>query len=274
MPESAGIDLPSGVDFQELRELQLATLAILKDVAALCERHNIAYYLVAGTLLGAVRHRGFIPWDDDIDIMMFREDYNKFLSVAGELGEQYTIQAAETGSKYWLLFTKVRLLAPKPFADTMLTGITKDNGLFIDIFVGDYVPHRRSLAQFMVSRLLFLVTNALWVKYFPGPSKGFGRFIATLLRRVPMAAIRKTYLWGAQLWDNKPREYCTFYSYSLSDQYVAPVSYFGKPKWIEFEGAQYPIPNRADRVLNLEYGDYRQLPPVEKRKPLHGFKRA
>ena len=100
---------------EQLRTLQLELLNILLDVQKVCEKQRICFYLGEGSLLGAVRHQGFIPWDDDIDILMKREDYERFLSIASEeLGDRYVIQHPSTVSAYWSTFLKIRVKDTSP----------------------------------------------------------------------------------------------------------------------------------------------------------------
>jgi len=92
-----------------LKKLQLTGFDILKEIDRICQKHNIKYFLMYGTLLGAVRHSGFIPWDDDVDIGMIQEDYIKFIEIAPfELGEKYQLDCDKTNKKYYLPFVKVR----------------------------------------------------------------------------------------------------------------------------------------------------------------------
>lgn len=93
----------------KMTNVQHIELEILKKIDEVCKKHNINYWLDSGTLLGAVRHQGFIPWDDDIDIGMLREDYEKFLKVAQkDLGDDYFLQTRSTDKNYPLVFAKVR----------------------------------------------------------------------------------------------------------------------------------------------------------------------
>ena len=126
-------------NFDYLPKLHSCELLILKEVKRLCEENGIKYFIIAGTLLGAVRHGGFIPWDDDMDVGMLREDYEKFIKLAKtELGSQFFLQTPETDSSYGLNFAKIQL------KDTSLVEATAANnavkGISIDIFPFDAVP--------------------------------------------------------------------------------------------------------------------------------------
>ena len=132
----------------QIKELQNIELNILLDVDKVCKKHNITYYLGEGSLLGAVRHKGFIPWDDDLDILMKRDDYEKFLKIAQfEMGENYEIQHPSTVYSYWSPFIKVRLLGNQKFRQKHIAHLTENNGPYIDIFPMESVPAQFSLGQ-------------------------------------------------------------------------------------------------------------------------------
>ena len=131
-----------------LRKLQLIELDILKEVDRICKKHHIIYYMAEGSLLGTIRHHGFIPWDDDLDIMMLRKDYDKFLELAPhEIGKEYEIQHSSTIKNYWSPFIKVRYLDNSEFAQKHIAHLTEHNGPLLDIFPVDNVPKVDSLGQ-------------------------------------------------------------------------------------------------------------------------------
>lgn len=127
------------MDEKVMIELRKVEVEILKEIHKICTENDLQYYLCGGTLLGAVRHKGFIPWDDDIDIVMPRDDYNKFITLClnGKLDKQYILQNTDTEPEYHLPFTKIR--KKHTFFDE--EGVRKlkiHKGIFVDIFPLDY----------------------------------------------------------------------------------------------------------------------------------------
>lgn len=135
-----------------LRKLQLAELSILRDIDSVCRSEGIPYFLECGTLLGAVRHGGFIPWDDDIDVGMLRPDYERFLKVAPKaLGERYAVCEPRANSRCAGMFAKVWKRGTKFFtAETMEAGI--DQGIFVDVFPYDILHADESVATRQIRR--------------------------------------------------------------------------------------------------------------------------
>ena len=120
-------------------DMKALALTMLKDVAKFCDDHNIKYYLCGGTLLGAVRHKGFIPWDDDIDIMMPRPDYLRFLELYNGTNPRYVVKGIENDDRYWRPFAKVFDLhteLDEPIYN--VKGLT--NHVFLDVFPVDVIP--------------------------------------------------------------------------------------------------------------------------------------
>lgn len=127
---------------KETRPAQLIMLDILKQVRTICEKHNIKYWIDAGTLLGCVREGGFIPWDDDLDIAMLREDYDKFKEIAQkELPEGYFFQTKETDQDYIHNFAKIRKEGTLLIETGEKYPEKYHQGIFIDIFPFDYYPY-------------------------------------------------------------------------------------------------------------------------------------
>jgi hypothetical protein len=152
-------------DRTTVRELQLLELSVLKEVDRICREQGFTYYLGEGTLLGAVRHGGFIPWDDDIDILMPREDYERFLRLApGLIGDDFEVQHWTTIPRYWSAFAKVRLRDTSLFYQPPIAHLTDNNGPYIDIFPLDSVPKLRSAAQDRQKRLMTKYRKSLSYK--------------------------------------------------------------------------------------------------------------
>lgn len=123
-----------------LRRLQLTILDILKDIDSICKENNIEYYIAYGTALGAVRHGGFIPWDDDIDICMTREAYDRFLEVMpNAMPEKYDLLDIKNTNKYSMCFAKVSKKGTK-FKEKVGTAEGYEQGIFVDVFPLDYAP--------------------------------------------------------------------------------------------------------------------------------------
>ena len=141
-----------------LRQLQLAELDILLEIDRVCTENNIKYFLDSGTALGAVRHKGFIPWDDDIDICMMRDDYEKFIRLAPEkLSQKYFLQTLKTDPGYNKLHAKVRKNGTVFKEDANLMR-NMNHGLFVDIYPFDYLPKH--------GKKLFILLNEIFQKMF------------------------------------------------------------------------------------------------------------
>ena len=116
-----------------MNDLQKCQLNILKDFIKVCEKNNLRYYLVSGTCLGAVRHQGFIPWDDDIDVGMPREDYNKLITLQKDFNERYFIQTYKTDKKYLYNFAKIRDSETTYIENNFMT-TQINHGVWLDVF--------------------------------------------------------------------------------------------------------------------------------------------
>lgn len=231
-----------------LRKQQLRMLEILLYIDKICKENNIKYWLSSGTLLGAVRHGGFIPWDDDLDIEMLREDYEKFLKVFTD-NDNYALQTYKSDENYFRTFAKVRDLHSE-ISEFELDRYYKYRGLYVDIFSIERVPK-------YICRLYGGVFEVIgrWRR-----KCGDNKFLWHILK-----CFQKITLWTIPI----ARPIFRIFTKDLHHSYG---SGFLKERHIEdilpltsvqFEGYTFPAPNNIDSYLSLIYGDYKQLPDTD-----------
>lgn len=256
------------------RRLQLIELDILKEVDRICKKNHITYYMAEGSLLGTIRHHGFIPWDDDLDIMMLRKDYEKFLEVAPkEINDKYEIQHASTIKKYWSPFIKVRYLNNNEFAQKHIAHLTDHNGPLLDIFPVDNVPEIDSFGQHLQAIKIKLYRGMLGLKLYRKPKKIKSWIVWFLSHFYSVKKLHKNLDKTFKKYNNKNNKYlvnlASYYNYRKQ---TFPLKYYGKPKYVKFENMKVPVPKEADKILAKIYGNnYMDIPPLEKRVTKHHF---
>lgn len=257
-------------DVKELRSIQMAILDSIVDV---CDRNNINYTLAGGTLIGALRHRGYIPWDDDIDLYMLRADYERFLyiynNVQESIGSPYRLLSPEISSKkYYYTFGKV-----VDNRTEMIEDWAKDFpiGVYVDIFPIDYAydDEKARERQFRLKHLLHKIRNCK-----KSPTCYLRSRLAYYCYRylpVPLRAIE--WLQNRYVFLRKPTSLVTdMHSPQFGSWAAFPVSAFDSYTTAEFEGKQYKILAGYDTYLRHHYKfHYMTLPPEDQRIP-HYFK--
>ncbi len=257
----------------ERKHLQQCELLIAKEIKRLCEKHAIPYYLVGGSLLGAVRHRGFIPWDDDIDIGMERSDYDRFCGLcAAELGEAFVLQTWDTDENYPMSYGKVRLKGTC-VREAFLSGERpKENGIFVDVFPYDNVPDD-PLGRLIQEKGYYILKRLLWLKKGHGRTiteesarkKRRYRFAAVAASLISYRAVRKSYDRLIRRYNDRETERLVFdgvYSYEINS---IRREWLKKTKMYRFEDTEFMSFEDADSYLRHMFRDYMQLPPEDQR---------
>lgn len=263
-----------------LREVQLSMLEIAKEIRRICNDNNIDYFLDSGTLIGAARHKGFIPWDDDLDIGMLRSEYERFINIApSQLSSKYFLQTWENDEGYSLPFAKVRKKGTV-YVEAVSQATEAHKELFVDVLPYDEIPKSISL-QKKKQKELFETCNTLFVGCGMMPwkhhSNCFKRFLAST-RYIPFRinAIGKSKSQLRQRCYNVMTEYngqntgLVYENWGANAGHkLVPLEYFAPYTEILFEGELFKVPANYDGVLRAQYGDYMQLPPEGQRENKH-----
>jgi lipopolysaccharide cholinephosphotransferase len=261
---------------EELKLVQDVEVSILKEIIKVCSSNDIEYFIVGGTALGAVRHGGFIPWDDDIDIGMTRENYNKFLKLAeNQLDKEFFLQTVHTDSDSPFHFAKVRKKGTK-FIEYYCRNLNINQGIFVDVFPYDNIPDNNHLKKVQYIKTIIL-SNLFIAKSVKEPSleattrKDRIKHITRYSLHYALKAIPKNLLY--KMLDKEIQKYNSINTSSkcyvrtpaliIKNEFLYPL------KNIEFEGMMVCAPYDCHSYLSSQYGDYMKLPPEEKR---HGHK--
>lgn len=253
-------------DSYGILKLQNIILNIMKYIDDLCEKHQIEYYIIGGTALGAVRHGGFIPWDDDLDIAMTRYNYDKFLTICEtELNkEDFFLQVGRTG---WpLYFSKLRLKGTLFEEVGAGDEIAKDNrGIFVDIFPLDMASNHKfgRIWQYLCSKLL--IAQAVSTRHYK-TSSIMKKMVMMLSFPLRFRTIEHFFFKQVTKYNCRDTKYIgDFFEISKLKDASYPNRIWGKPKKVEFENTFLYAPEMIDDYLTYYFGNYMKLPPLENR---------
>lgn len=261
----------------KLEKVQKILLGYLLEIDRICKKHDIKYFLAGGTLLGAIRHHGFIPWDDDADVMMLREDYDKFQRVVQqELPENIFMQIPETEKGNYNPFTKLRI--NNTMFATEFTGHFMDmhNGVFFDVLSHDKTGNHR-WSQKLHLMATMLTRSVVFNKWGDTDIKGGGAhpIICKIVDRVKYLIPMRFALWAQnrslEFFKNKKSDYLYDGMGRNLKRGAFPARWLEEAVYVDFEGYQFPVPREYDKYLTYLYGDYMQMIPVSQRRTSHSI---
>lgn len=249
----------------ELQHLQKVILMIAKDVDKLCKENNIEYYLLGGSCIGAIRHQGFIPWDDDLDIMMTRDNYEKFIKIArSKLSpNKYILQE---GLKDWpLYFSKVRLKGTYIHEPEDEYASFDMHGIYLDVFALDNVSNNNLIATLQYFLAKYFLSYQLGERSYKSAS--FKKKILIFLSNpLKIKFLRKIVLQFIERYNKTTTQRLGFfYSNARLRNAIIPKSIYGIPKYVKFEDTELPVPEKFHDYLTQMFGDYMKLPPENQR---------
>lgn len=257
-----------------LRKVQLTELEIAKEIKRVCEENGIRYFLYRGTFLGSVRHKGFIPWDDDMDFAMLREDYDRFREIWQEkMDPKYCFQDWHTDPGYAHPFGKVRKRGTL-FVEAKCRQL-EENGIYVDIYPLDYAPEGEEDKKKLAFKLLQLYRLKLMKSGYT-PWKEESRIIWK--KRIGYLLYQTVALFFSQeklidIYERTiralPKSGTVYEQSALPIAYYFPVSWCVSLRDYPYEDTGFPGPEDYDSFLTSLYGAYMELPPVGKRENRH-----
>lgn len=259
--------------FEGVKEVQLE---LLLELDRICKKNDIHYNIYFGTMLGAIRHQGFIPWDDDLDVAMTRENYEKFLSVSSnDVKEDYFVQNSKTDPEFFRPFTRIRKNGTV-YKQYRYRNLNIHHGVFIDVFPFDsvYGSKDEEVSRYMYLEFLYKL-NYIKHTSMDDDANIFKKAVQRIVDLIIPTKKFNQYITNILIKRNKEN---TGYINHMSnatplfqyDSTIIKEEDFLDSILCDFEGYKFPIPRTYDRCLTQNYGDYMELPPKEERTPHHG----
>lgn len=247
----------------EINELQKIQLSMLKDFDAVCQKHRISYQLFSGTALGAVRHKGFIPWDDDIDVVMLCEDYERFFDSASKELDSNKYYVQREFSEHWpMFFSKLRLNGTTYIEKYHSHDARIHQGIYIDIFPCDNLSDSRLMQKLQYIASKIVIAKSLYARGYETNStvkKCFMQFCRILpTEPFKRLCIRRN--------DSSSLKVHTFFGGGKKfERSIFLRGWFEQSVKMRFEDSEFPVSAHYDEMLRVMYGDYMIMPTLEQR---------
>lgn len=253
----------------DLKHLQNVILGIAKDIDKLCRDNNIEYYLLGGSAIGAIRHKGFIPWDDDLDIIMTSDNYERFIKVCREQLDMTKYYLQEGYVDWPMPFSKIKLLGtvfeePSSYAD-----VPEHRGIFLDVFKLENAPDSMigQLWQYFCAKVL--LCYCLAQRGFDNPTLG-KRLLMMASFPLKLKCIRRFFRNQTEKYNTKQTNHYGFFAGRYRyKQSIYKKELYRNPSYVDFEDYKLPVPELYDKQLRQVFGDYMTPPPVKEQVGLH-----
>lgn len=253
----------------KLEHLQKVILSIVKYIDDLCKKNGIDYYLLGGSAIGAIRHHGFIPWDDDLDIVMDAKNYDRFIKVCREQLDQEKYYFQE-GYKDWPMpFSKLKLRGTVLKEPSGFVNESGEEGIYVDIFKLENAPSSKIKQLWQYACAKYLLCNCLlnrgWEK-----TSFKKRLMMLAAKPLNISGLRHFFKHQVEKYNTEDTDYRLFFAgrYRLKTSFYHK-SVLGKPQMVPFEDTYMPVPEKYDDWLKQIFGDYMTPPPIEKQVGLH-----
>lgn len=265
-----------------ISEVQEIALDILLYIDKICRKHEIKYSVFYGSLIGIERHGGFIPWDDDIDIVLLRSEYERLMEILEKQDNNYTLLEFKTRETYRYPFAKLVDSRTSVKTKQLFNGEEKDLGVFVDIFPLDTIsddPKKRKQHHDIVENYRLNMMDSLKFCYARSYSKiksaiklivKFPKHIA-LIQKGGYKYWRDLYESTSQKYKAEDLEYCGYMEFTDIDWGVFPKSWFEQVEDVSFNNHSVMAIKARREFLELRYGDYMKMPPIEERKTHHPY---
>ena len=252
---------------QSVRQVQEKILETMKYIDSLCRENGIVYYIMGGTALGAIRHGGFIPWDDDLDIFMTPDQYERFKSVFTEKNsERFVLQEWRTTPEY-LEYAKVRMNGTTFIEENFKNRADMHHGIYVDIMILHKVPENKLIQRLVYLESKFVTLYGLSQRNWK-PKSTAQKVVLNLLKVLPCRWMAKVAYRHIYRYDNWQKGYCYCYWITPAkfQSGLFASSFFEKAVDVPFEDTVLLGSERIKDYLTYRYGDYMKMPPEEAQK--------
>lgn len=250
-----------------VHDVQMKILEIMKYIDALCRKHGVTYFIMGGTALGAIRHGGFIPWDDDLDIFMTPSEYGKFkIAFENDNSDKFVIQEWKTVPKY-LEYAKVRMNGTTFIEECYKDRKDMHHGIYVDIMILHKVPNNKFIQKIVYFDSKFVTLYGLSQRNWKPKTKGQS-FALFLLKILPKKLIAKIAYHRIYKYDTLQKNYkwCYWITPAKFKNGLFDKSFFLKPCDVAFENVILLGSKNIKEYLEYRYGDYMKLPSEEQQK--------